>query len=418
MKIKILSIIIIFFNITFCYAFGPNKTIGCSSECVDKEFGYRFCKINNDGTTTTEYKCSKDPHNEPGLKLICQSIPMCFDYKKETLKSVPDRVGAYVGTLEMTDFISGEKKVVFTGAHEYIEEYIRRAIEEWTKLCKTNPNDFFIYDNPDSPPLECCVKFYWSQDPTDFKFPGYADDDYALMVTRVKINPNQCKMNCNESHIRMNDCEKFLKRDPNNKLIPIARRFFYMRDIGINYGFPTSEVPLKYKDKNDPTFYMEYYDFYSALMHELGHWFGFGDEEAHESCTTLSNNYEGVMKGYHDPLVNYNLSSDDMCLFRKVYCCSESFTSVDEFLFLNFTKFDIFPNPASNKITINFTSKILGNVYFEVVDINGKVYFKNSSNLTQENVILNLDISNYPIGSYYIKTQISDKIIGYKFIKQ
>lgn len=417
MKIKYIGqliIIVMLFNLSYAFSSGPSQTKTCGENCTNHKFAYRFCKVSSGVSAENEFICSNSPHNESDLILIHQSIPINFLYEAASLKSVLDHVGNTVGFLTMHNFDTGKEDDIFTGAHEYIEEYISEASKQWTKLCEpSNGIGFFVYDNPDNSIYACQVKVYWSQDKSDFVFPGYPDDYYSLMVTRTTTKDNNFKINCSKSHIRMNDCKEFLKKDPSNSLIPIARRFFYMRNPNIHpLGFNTYEVPNKYKDKNDKKYYMEYYDFYGCLMHEIGHWFGFGHKSNHLLCGV----YDGIMVDKIEALTNYDLTDDDKCMFKKVYCCSESFLSVEEFISDYFLKFEVYPNPTTKSLSVSFVSKLITNISFEIVDVEGKVlstFIKNSSSENQ----FQIDVSSLQSGTYFIKTKINNNYMGYKFIK-
>lgn len=318
----------------------------------------------------------------------------------------------------MFDDKTNKMVTVFTGSQEFIKGYINLAFNKWKQFCiPDNGSNYFSYNNIDNPPFSCSPKIYWYGDPRYFEIKG-ADNDFALMKTRVAIKQNECKVNCDSSFIRINDCDKFLKIDSNNKLIPVPRRFFYMRNVGMSFlGINISEIPDLYKNEDNEQFYMKYYDFYGAITHEIGHWFGFGDKFNHESCKLIGSNYNGIMFNKISPLTDYNLSEDDTCMFKKVYCCSESFLSVENFINQYFFKFDVYPNPATNMVTVKFATKYLNKVFFEILDIEGNILtsFSKDSNLDNQ---FQLDIANYPTGTYFIKTKINNNFMGYKFIKK
>lgn len=69
----------------------------------------------------------------------------------------------------------------------------------------------------------------------------------------------------------------------------------------------------------------------------------------------------------------------------------------------------IYPNPATNKITVNSPEKSI----LEITDINGQTietFYQNDSNMT-------IDISDYHGGIYFVKVTTKEKIIVQKIIK-
>lgn len=68
----------------------------------------------------------------------------------------------------------------------------------------------------------------------------------------------------------------------------------------------------------------------------------------------------------------------------------------------------IYPNPASNKITINS----LENSTIEIKDINGQII----ENIQQNSSNMTIDISNYPSGIYFVKVKEKEKMFVQKII--
>ena len=63
--------------------------------------------------------------------------------------------------------------------------------------------------------------------------------------------------------------------------------------------------------------------------------------------------------------------------------------------------FDFTPNPPIEAITVDVWLKIPGNLYIEIVDRFGKVYYNNAYQ-GMDHYIFQIDFSGYPEGSYYL----------------
>jgi uncharacterized protein (DUF1501 family) len=96
--------------------------------------------------------------------------------------------------------------------------------------------------------------------------------------------------------------------------------------------------------------------------------------------------------------------------------CIET-TSVNQDNQQNHFQIELYPNPTSNYLNIDF-SEMKGRTKISVFDGRGSVInsFKTEGNSTQKQTI-NLDVSNYPSGSYFILIENQYANITKKFIK-
>ena len=83
---------------------------------------------------------------------------------------------------------------------------------------------------------------------------------------------------------------------------------------------------------------------------------------------------------------------------------------------------NVFPNPTSNKIIINFNVDKKSIMSLNIFDTNGKLVkqIENSKtiNKSSQYFVLNLNDFNLSAGTYYIKLNLNDKIITKKIIKK
>lgn len=403
----------------------PSYTVNCE-DCEDNEYAYSFCKI-IDGKPERVIVCSSDPHNEPNLELLNPSLPTCIEYSDNDLKIVEvDPNPNIARVISFADFQGGTIDV-FTSNNRIIQYYIEKALEEWFKICDdAKPNELFFYENSNYPSYDfesnefCCLNIFWSSDPDEFEFKNNNGDGYqALMVHRRETKSNNCKADCPKNHIRMNNSNRLAYENDIGKLIDGPKIFFYMRPLP-NFPFSGIELdrlPIEYQDENNLNLYIRYYDFFGALMHEIGHWFGFRHESENEDCSLFGNVYSpGVMVDAIEPHTDLNLSEDDKCMFKKVYCCSSSFTSVEENILEAFDKFKVFPIPATENLFIEFEKEYPVDYTIRILDIKGNNIkeIKSFSKNINEKFIIN--ISNYPTGAYFLEFTSSFNSFNYKFV--
>jgi len=79
----------------------------------------------------------------------------------------------------------------------------------------------------------------------------------------------------------------------------------------------------------------------------------------------------------------------------------------------------IYPNPATNQITVTFNNDFVGNYKFVAYDVKGKIVSQNNYSKQAGQVQQQLDISKLPSGMYYLETiyEGSMKPVIKKFVK-
>lgn len=80
------------------------------------------------------------------------------------------------------------------------------------------------------------------------------------------------------------------------------------------------------------------------------------------------------------------------------------------------TQINVFPNPATENITYTITNPILGELYSEILDNQGRVLYCNEADKTTETFMQELSVNHLPTGIYYIKIQLLDRIFTRKVI--
>jgi photosystem II stability/assembly factor-like uncharacterized protein len=76
----------------------------------------------------------------------------------------------------------------------------------------------------------------------------------------------------------------------------------------------------------------------------------------------------------------------------------------------NFINLTVFPNPASNEVTIQYQLKESGKVIAELVDLNGKIVktlFNDSQTIGNQEFIFG--VSNFPSGNYFLRMNSGNK---------
>lgn len=100
-------------------------------------------------------------------------------------------------------------------------------------------------------------------------------------------------------------------------------------------------------------------------------------------------------------------------LTTKPNCLNPITIGVNEILKQN--DFSIFPNPATESITIKINTEGISKISYEIIDVLGKTIIKNEvTDLTN----ININISNIKSGVYFIKLQVNNSTVTKKFVKQ
>jgi len=94
---------------------------------------------------------------------------------------------------------------------------------------------------------------------------------------------------------------------------------------------------------------------------------------------------------------------------KEEYTWNEFFVNINELSQYDFT---VFPNPVSNVLTIQ--NNLQKNYNIEIIDITGEIIFGTSS----KSSTLELNISNYPNGTYFVNVISDNKKRSFSFIKK
>jgi hypothetical protein len=73
------------------------------------------------------------------------------------------------------------------------------------------------------------------------------------------------------------------------------------------------------------------------------------------------------------------------------------------------TKANVYPNPAKNTVTVNYTAYKTGKYIFEITGISGNVLLHQEANVLQGANHITLDISHFFKGVYFINIINPDK---------
>lgn len=86
-----------------------------------------------------------------------------------------------------------------------------------------------------------------------------------------------------------------------------------------------------------------------------------------------------------------------------------------------FSEIQIYPNPASDNITLDFNSEVSSDLQLEIVDLNGKICFQKQINrlvANQKVIIQNKEIGRLSSGVYFCNIKSEENIITKKIIIQ
>jgi hypothetical protein len=338
--------------------------------CKDMAFNLGFC----DERGHAVRKCSSDPNNEPGLQPLKQALPMtlCPSFDHEYLRVV-------FNPSNPLDPNPRPEAVVFDWRN--VETRLREAARRWDNLCPPQgPNDEYSY---------CCLRVIWSSSLDDLgDYPEYTRG-YTEIALRSK--PDGCGADCATAYMVINKQKEFTQPDENG----VPRNFFYTESD------KKGEITGEYK----------YVSLYSLFLHELGHWAGFqhGDES---TC-----NHDGsiMRNGYLDEWVGVDrdLSPEDICMFKKLYCCesAKDLSDVEKHQeFAHGAYFDVVPNPpTTGTVNIRMEKPItIQNAKIRVVNMAGEVIVEQVA--PKEMREISVDVGSLAGGMYMIEL-ISKEVI-------
>ncbi|MEP7219475.1 MAG: T9SS type A sorting domain-containing protein [Bacteroidota bacterium] len=338
MKIKLKLICILALVISSDLAKAQlNGKISCGADCDGKVFPYLFCDENGRRRTA----CTDDPNNTFGQgdlkrrwKPLKKSTPLHPFYINGNLKY------KWLGYNKPL----GGKGDIFVA--DSVEPQFIRACKRWTDLCPPQQ---------DSLTQDCAVRLQWAIDLADMH-----GNDMALAVTNqpgtIGTGAGFC-VYCAESFIAINDTPGFEKLASDG----FPDRFFYTND----------KPPALWTSTT-------YYSLYSTILHEVGHWLGFAHAGKYPIPGTLDSvecgnpNYTMGQLGFNE---DRDLSEDDKCMYRKLYCCAGGIFAVDYIKESNEANFfDIVPNPANTSFDITLARPLtVATASARVLDMNGRV---------------------------------------------
>lgn len=301
-----------------------NKKIDCDASCVNELLPFLFCDMSTGNKVT---KCTANPNNEPGLRALKKRMPpSCHNYDEASFTVLPPNVSLVQGETVIFD-PSWIKAASFSA-----------AIEWWLESGCPSPQT----DGTD----DCCLNVRWAQ--TNEDLIDFATNPAGVLAVNYnKLTPTSgnptCRVDCNETGVILNGTPQFTQPNANN----IPTRFFY------NNAEPSGNGKL---DDGNP---LEYYHINSVITHEVGHWYGIGHMGENDSYGQQCGNTRGnsMMSGGTGggglyPGEERTLKDDDLCAFRKLYCCAQTSTDIEETNAVIAEGFVVYPNPLTSSLFV------------------------------------------------------------------
>jgi len=354
----------------------------CDPECISTVYSYMFC----DGDGNFLRKCSADPNHEPGLKMYKKSIPLilCPNFDAGQHRRI------YIPNSDPGDFHDVN---LFVPAN--VPARLKEAADRWNSLCPPQ--------GPNKEYQACCLKVVWAVTISDMReFSKAAAITYMAPAAKDPSKPGACENECSRSYIALNQDPLFTK--PGNDGVP--RNFFYTERENRPY------IPSDY----------HYASLYSILLHELGHWLGFNHPDSQDGVGAVCDHPGSIMRTAD---ITYwerqdrDLSNDDICMFKKAYCCAETANDVDEAPEVpKSLQFDIAPNPPINNIlTLSLSEPIHSSAAtLRIVNMSGESIL--GMDLAKESQHLSIDITNLSNGIYMLEILQEGAISAKKILVQ
>lgn len=330
--------------------------------CLKEEYPYFFCNANGEKLT----KCSKDPNNEPGLR----------PYKKATPQGLcPDFSGLRSFQLIYVKEPDGTLDYVFI--NDVMQDLLTQARDRWELLCPPEgPNDEYQY---------CCVRVTWSSSIRDMGgSPKGFGTTWIYPQPANPLEPAKCEYDCSQSYIVLNQEADLTNVDENG----VPREFIYTQAAG------ASKLPSDY----------HYASAYSVLLHELGHWYGFAHADQDDADGNSCDHSNSIMHtGSRDEWwgQDRDLDPEDICMFKKLYCCEASKTAgvkEEENEATQKFSFEAIPNPATSKVRLVFAQAVSRGVRLRVLNASGEVISDRAVGIGTQD--LSFDVSSLPAGFY------------------
>lgn len=283
---------------------------------VDEKYAYTFCYHDESGSHVVT-RCSSDPYHtfdEQGhlLTPFKRPIPGCIVIEE------PRRTNIW-----MPQSVAGSEAdtiPVFYFGDQFAD--IFDAFNQWGRLCPPSG------DGPD-----CCVKIYFVHRTQDWP---YFDPTFP-MVQEDRIYPSTCRTGCtdpNAQRIYINDMPDWLYGNPVPGLEGKITRSFY-----------TGRMPPNVR------FGCEAYSLYQVIECAAGRWFGMGEGD-YPGCPHPFSVVENPLSEPNGPPMD--LTADDICQFRKLYCDHAVGLGVEREQAATGTLSQNIPNPFSALTTIAF----------------------------------------------------------------
>ena len=77
---------------------------------------------------------------------------------------------------------------------------------------------------------------------------------------------------------------------------------------------------------------------------------------------------------------------------------------------------NVYPNPTRDILNIDLINSGEGNLFFEILDINGKIITRNEFNINRRHNTYQIDVSDYKKGIYLLRIILADGILVRKLI--
>jgi len=343
-------------------------------DCQAAKFLYFFCDPHTGAMTK---KCSADPNNEPGLKMYKKSTPLVFclnfsaaNWGRVYVKDPSNPIEFY-----QTDIF----------VLRNLEQRIREAERRWAFLCPAQgPNPEYPY---------CCVQIQFSTSSRDVDgVPNAEAVTWTWPRNTSSPDGTICEYDCQTSRIVINQQPSHTR--PNEDGAP--RHFIYTEEQNIHAVSRT----------DDPSQYV-YTSAYSVFLHEFGHWFGFGHEDDNTfPCQSHLNSIMHTGQEREWNRVRRDLTNDDICMFKKAYCCEQtkSTSSVDEEESIAGSDiFQIIPNPPLNNIlSLALAEPIHDNsATLRILNMGGDIVMEKK--IAKEEQHLSIDIASLANGMYMLE---------------
>jgi len=341
--------------------------------------------------------CSDNPNAFPPYIPLKQKEP-CLDYINESYKYffTPDGSTCFNDTYLMS--IEGKTHLVFFNHRDpgstYMEDEMNLVLSEWNSICDK-------LDDPNSQD-KCCIKIQWTQDIEDFcqyDFDPYSVAAYCVEQYYPKDIDPDCNINCNNSKIVLNQTYEFMGISE-LEVQNVPKQFFFNMP-------PYTFEPDPYEEIDG------WWNLFAVLMHELGHYFGFGDQYSPDANGDECQYDESIMDDTDFNKTDRTLSEEDKCMYAKLYSCPPEASSVPEFtsdVIDNDLIIKMYPNPTNiNKINIEVNSSvdISKVIKYQIFSINGTLAVEGM--LNNNDFVKQIDLKNLNSGSYFLKIHYKNR---------